>query len=140
MSVLPAYLLKSEPQVWSWAQQVARGELGEPWTGVRNFQARNILRAMQIGERAFFYHSQTERAAVGIVEVIAPFAPDPTDASGRFGMVVVKAVQALARPVTLQQIKAMPACADLALVRQSRLSVSPVDAAAAAAILAAGVE
>ena len=134
---LPAYLFKSEPNVWSWTQQSARGDVGEPWNGVRNFQARNLMRTMQIGERGFFYHSQTERALVGIVEVCGDYAPDPTDETERFGLVHLRAVCALPRPVTLNDVKLLPECADMPLLRQSRLSVSPVPAAAARALLRA---
>ncbi len=133
--LLPRYVLKSEPDVWSWQQQVARGEQGEPWTGVRNHQAQAIMRAMQVGEHAFFYHSQHGKCIVGVVEVITPFTPDPTDTTHKFGMVQVAARYALPQPVTLTQIKAMPICANIGLVRQSRLSVSGIDEAAAAAVL-----
>lgn len=124
------WLLKSEPETWSWLEQVARGEKGERWDGVRNHQATNYLKDMRKGDRAFFYHSGKERAAVGIVEVIRPFYPDARDETGHFGMVDVKAVQALPRPVTLSAIKQEPALKDLLLVRNSRLSVMPVPARA----------
>lgn len=122
------WLLKSEPETWSWKDQLARGATGEPWDGVRNHQATNYLKAMSKGDRAFFYHSGQERAVVGIVEVIKPYYPDARDKTGRFGMVDVKAVEALPRPVTLAAIKAEPALSDLLLVRNSRLSVLPVPA------------
>ena len=125
---MKTWLLKSEPATWSWSAQVARGAKGEPWNGVRNHQATNYLKAMSKGDRAFFYHSGQERAVVGIVEVIKPFYPDARDSSGRFGMVDVKAVEALPRPVTLAAIKATPALQDFLLVRHSRLSVMPVTA------------
>jgi len=121
-------LLKSEPGTWSWQDQVKAGSTF--WDGVRNPQASNNLKAMRKGDRAFFYHSGDERRIVGIVEVVKEFYPDPHDESGRFGMVDVKAVAPLKMPVTLEQIKADPALGHLALVRQSRLSVVPVDEAA----------
>ena len=130
------WLMKSEPEEWSWADQIARGEAGEGWTGVRNHQAAGHLKAMRVGDRAFFYHSGSERAVVGIVAVTEPWQPDPTDASGRFGMVVVRALEPLPRPVTLAEIKADPQLADLALVRQSRLSVMPIPEPAWRRILA----
>ena len=120
------WLLKSEPSSWSWQDQVAKGDKGEGWDGVRNYQAANNMKAMAIGDLAFFYHSVNEKQIVGIVEVIATYHPDPTDASGRFGMVTVKAVKAVIQPVTLAMIKAEDALADFALIRQSRLSVVPV--------------
>lgn len=120
------WLLKSEPSAWSWAQQVERGAKGTHWNGVRNYQAANNMKAMAVGDRGFFYHSNEERAVVGIVEIIKTYYPDPSDESGRFGMVDVKAVEALKTPVTLAAIKADKRFADIALVRQSRLSVMPV--------------
>lgn len=132
------WLVKSEPETWSWAQQVARGEAGEPWDGVRNFQANRHLKAMRRGDRAFFYHSGEERRIVGVVEVISEWRPDPKDASGKFGMVQVKAIAPLKTPVTLAQIKADPRFKDLALVKLSRLSVQPVDPASWAAICELG--
>jgi predicted RNA-binding protein with PUA-like domain len=120
------WLFKSEPDAWSWDQQVARGDAGEPWTGVRNYQARNFMRAMAVGDRGFFYHSQTGKAVVGIVEVIAPVHPDPSTDDPRWECVDLKALQALPRPVTLEAIKADPRLADMVLVKNSRLSVQPV--------------
>jgi predicted RNA-binding protein with PUA-like domain len=120
------WLFKSEPAAWSWDQQVAKGAEGEPWDGVRSHQAANNMRRMKMGERGFFYHSQTERAVVGIVEVMAEAAPDPTDDTGRWDCVTLRAVEPLARPVTLAEIKARPELSGMALVRQSRLSVSEV--------------
>lgn len=120
------WLVKSEPEAFSWQQQVENGV--EPWTGVRNHAAKNNLRAMRIGDRAFFYHSNEGREIVGIVEVVRDAYPDPTADSGGWVAVDVKAVVPLARPVTLSQIKADPALEGLALIRQSRLSVSPVSA------------
>ena len=120
------WLLKSEPSSWSWDDQVAKGDVGEGWDGVRNYQAANNMKAMAIGDLCFFYHSVNEKQIVGIVEVIKTYHPDPTDASHRFGMVTVKAVKELTKPVTLAMIKAEPALQDFALIRQSRLSVVPL--------------
>ena len=122
------WLLKSEPSAWSWQNQLDRGEQGEGWDGIRNYQASNNMKAMAIGDLAFFYHSVNEKQIVGIVEVCALYHPDPTDASGRFGMVTVKAVKSLHNPVTLADIKTDKRLQDMALVRQSRLSVAPVTA------------
>ena len=118
------WLMKSEPGAWSWDDQVRVGI--EPWNGVRNYQAANNMKAMRLGDRAFFYHSVDEKRIVGIVEVVKEYHPDPTDESGRFGMVAVRAVKPLANPVTLADIKADPRLSDMPLVRQSRLSVVPV--------------
>ena len=123
------WLIKSEPSSWSWDDQLARGDAGEGWDGVRNHQASNNMKAMDIGDLIFFYHSVNEKQIVGIVEVCALYHPDPTDASGRFGMVSVKAVKSMNRPVTLAEIKADPRLQDMALVKQARLSVTPVSAA-----------
>ena len=123
---MPYWLFKSEPDTWSWDQQVARGDKGEEWTGVRNYQARNFMRQMAPGDRGFFYHTQTERAVVGIVEVIAPSHPDSTTDDPRWDCVDIRAVMPLPRKVTLEDIKADPRLADMALVRLSRLSVQPV--------------
>jgi predicted RNA-binding protein with PUA-like domain len=120
------WLFKSEPSAWSWDDQVKRGAKGEPWDGVRNHQAANNMKAMKKGDLGFFYHSVDEKSIVGIVEVIREYAPDPTDESGRFGLVTVKAIRPVPNPVTLAAIKAEPRLADMALVRQSRLSVTPV--------------
>jgi predicted RNA-binding protein with PUA-like domain len=121
------WLVKSEPAKYSWQLLVKDGRTH--WNGVRNFQAANNLKAMRLGEQAFFYHSVEELAIVGIVEIVREYYPDPSDASGRFGMVDVKPLRPVAKPVTLQEIKAEPRLAELGLVRQSRLSVSPVGAA-----------
>lgn len=121
------WLMKSEPSAWSWDSQVKKKV--ESWNGVRNYQAANNMKAMKLGDRAFFYHSVDEKQIVGIVEVCKLYHPDPTDETGKFGMVSVKALMPLKTPVTLAQIKAEPKLKDLALLRQSRLSVSPVDAA-----------
>ena len=118
------WLFKSEPGAWSWDDQVEAGTA--EWDGVRNHQANNNMKAMRNGDRGFFYHSVNEKRIVGIVEVVREHYPDHTDESGRFGMVDVKAVMPVASPVTLAEIKAEPALSNLALVRQSRLSVVPV--------------
>jgi predicted RNA-binding protein with PUA-like domain len=118
------WLLKSEPDDWSWTEQVAKGRDGAEWTGIRNFSAQNHLRAMKKGERAFFYHTGKERAVVGIVKVIAEAHPDSTDPAWR--AIDVAAVRALPTPVGLDRIKANPRLARMALVRISRLSVQPV--------------
>ncbi len=129
------WLFKSEPGTWSWDDQVRKGDVGEGWDGVRNYQASNNMKAMKVGDRGFFYHSVNEKRIVGIVEVIEEYHPDPTDKSERFGMVTVKAVKAVTKPVTLADIKAEPRLEDFALVRQSRLSVVPVTDAQWALIL-----
>lgn len=121
------WLVKSEPDAFSWREQVENGV--EPWTGVRNHAARNNLRAMQLGDRAFFYHSNQGREIVGIVEVAREAYADPTAESGNWVAVDVKTVAPLPRPVTLAAMKADPALEGLALIRQSRLSVSPVSPA-----------
>ena len=118
------WLLKSEPEDWSWTEQVAKGRDGAEWTGIRNFSAQKHLRAMKTGERAFFYHTGKERAIVGIVRVIAEAHPDSTDSAWR--AVDVAAVRALPTPVGLDRIKANPRLARMALVRIPRLSVQPV--------------
>lgn len=121
------WLLKSEPGSWSWDDQVKAGTT--EWDGVRNYQASNNMKAMELGDLCFFYHSVKEKLVVGIVEVVGLYYPDPSDASGRFGMVDVKAVKPMERPVSLSEIKAEPRLSELALVRQSRLSVVPVNQA-----------
>ena len=120
------WLFKSEPGTWSWDDQVKKGKVGEGWDGVRNYQASNNMKAMKKGDLGFFYHSVNEKQIVGIVEVIKEYHPDPTDEKGRFGMVTVKAVKPVPNPVTLADIKAEPKLADMALVKQSRLSVTPI--------------
>lgn len=122
------WLFKSEPETWSWEMQKKKGAAGEPWSGVRNFQAANNMKAMKKGDLGFFYHSGEERAVVGIVEVIGEYRPDPTDEKGRFGLVDVKAVAGLKTPVTLAAIKAMDELSAMVLVKNSRLSVQPVTA------------
>jgi predicted RNA-binding protein with PUA-like domain len=129
------WLLKSEPSTWSWDQQVEAGAKGTFWNGVRNHLAKKHLMAMRKGERAFFYHSNEERAIVGVVEIIKEYYPDHTDETGRFGMVDVKAAKPLKTPVTLAQIKAEPRLADMVLVKNSRLSVQPVTDAEWAVVL-----
>lgn len=120
------WLFKSEPSTWSWDQQVAKGDAGEEWDGVRNYQARNFMRDMQVGDRGFFYHSQKEKAVVGMVEVAAPAHPDSTTDDDRWDCVDIRAIRPFKRPVTLDDIKADPRLADMVLVRNSRLSVQPV--------------
>ena len=120
------WLFKSEPATWSWEQQLAAGAEGTFWNGVRNHLAKQRMMAMQLGDRGLFYHSNEEKAIVGVVEVIKRYYPDPTDPSGKFGMVDVRAVKPLARKVTLAQIKAEPRLANMILVKNSRLSVQPV--------------
>ncbi|MBZ6075729.1 EVE domain-containing protein [Microvirga puerhi] len=120
------WLYKSEPSVWSWDHQVAEGAKGTFWNGVRNHVAKQNLMAMKKGERGFFYHSNEGKAVVGIVEVIKEYYPDHTDETGKFGMVDIKAVKPLKRPVTLDEIKAEPKLKDMILVNNSRLSVQPV--------------
>ena len=119
------WLFKSEPETWSWDEQVGDGTA--EWDGVRNHQAANNMKAMKLGDLGFFYHSGSERHIVGIVEVVKEYYPDPTDKSGRFGMVDVKALKSLEVPVTLKAVKEEPRLQDIALVRHSRLSVMPID-------------
>lgn len=119
------WLVKSEPGAWSWDDQVRDGTTF--WSGVRNYQASNNLKTMKIGDRCFFYHSVSEKKIVGVVEVVKEYYPDHTDESGRFGMVDLAAVKPLVNPVSLDQIKEDPRLNHLALVKQSRLSVMPVD-------------
>jgi predicted RNA-binding protein with PUA-like domain len=120
------WLFKSEPSVWSFEMQVAEGAKGTSWNGVRNHSAKLNMMAMKVGDQGFFYHSNEGKAIVGLVEVIKLYYPDPTDESGRFGMVDIKAVRALPRPMTLEAAKAEPRLAKMALVANSRLSVQPV--------------
>ncbi|WP_299608310.1 EVE domain-containing protein [uncultured Tateyamaria sp.] len=120
------WLFKSEPSTWSWDQQVAKGDTGEEWDGVRNYQARNFMRDMTVGDRGFFYHSQTEKAVVGIVEVIAEAHPDSTTDDDRWECVDIKAIGPVKTPVTLEMVKADPRLEEMALIRNSRLSVQPV--------------
>ena len=132
------WLLKSEPDSWSWEQMVAAGATGTHWSGVRNHVAKNHLKAMQIGDEAFFYHSNHGKAVVGIVTIIKLYYPDPTDESGRFGMVDVRAHKPLPNPVDLVAIKAEARLKDMVLVNNSRLSVQPVSAAEWAIVSAMG--
>ena len=118
------WLLKSEPNAWSWENQVEEG--ASMWDGVRNYQARNNLKEMKKNDLCFFYHSVTERSIVGIVKVVKEYYPDPTDKTGRFVVVDVKATKKLKNPVSLDQIKENSKLKDIALVKQSRLSVMPL--------------
>ncbi|MCA1285916.1 EVE domain-containing protein [Salipiger bermudensis] len=120
------WLFKSEPSTWSWQDQVTKGDAGEEWDGVRNYQARNFMRQMAVGDLGFFYHSQKEKAVVGTVEVIAAAHPDSSTDDPRWECVDIKAVQAAKTPVTLEQIKQEPALSEMALVKSARLSVQPV--------------
>ncbi len=119
------WLVKTEPGTWSWYDQVRAGVA--EWDGVRNHQAANNLKAMKPGDKVLFYHSVNEKRIVGLCEVVKTYYPDPSDESGRFGMVDLKALRPFERPVTLAEIKAEPRLADLPLVRQSRLSVMPIE-------------
>ena len=118
------WLLKSEPDAWSWDNQVKEG--ASMWDGVRNYQARNNLKEMKKNDLCFFYHSVTERSIVGIVKVVKEYYPDPTDKTGRFVVVDVKATKKLKNPVSLDQIKESSELKNIALVKQSRLSVMPL--------------
>lgn len=120
------WLFKSEPDAWSWDQQVAKGAEGEEWHGVRNYLARNNMRAMQIGDRGFFYHSNIGKEIVGIVEVCATSHPDSTTDDPRWDCVDIRAVMPLRRKVTLAEVKADPRLSQMALVTSMRLSVQPV--------------
>lgn len=122
------WLFKSEPSTWSWSDQVAKGDAGEEWDGVRNYQARNHMRAMKLGDLGFFYHSQSEKAIVGIVEVSAEAHPDSTTDDARWECVDIKAVRPMPSPVTLQMCKEDARLADMVLVNNTRLSVQPVTA------------
>ena len=120
------WLFKSEPDVWGWDKQVAKGEAGEEWDGVRNYQARNNMRAMKLGDRGFFYHSRSGLEIVGIVEVCAEAHQDSSTDDERWDCVDIKAVRPFLKPVTLEQIKADARLTEMALVKSSRLSVQPV--------------
>ena len=124
--IMRYWLFKSEPSTWSWNDQIAKGDAGEEWDGVRNYQARNFMREMTVGDLGFFYHSQSEKAVVGLVEVIAEAHQDSTTEDDRWECVDIKAVSTLKTPVTLDQIKAEERLSDMILVRNSRLSVQPV--------------
>jgi len=120
------WLFKSEPSTWSWDDQCARGDAGEEWDGVRNYQARNNMRLMQVGDRGFFYHSQKQKAIVGLVEVIHTAHPDSTTDDPRWECVDIRAIGAMPTPVTLEMCKADSRLGDMVLVNNSRLSVQPV--------------
>ena len=120
------WLFKSEPGTWGWQDQLAKGDTGEEWDGVRNYQARNFMRQMQVGDRGFFYHSQAEKAVVGIVEVSAEAHRDGTTDDPRWECVDIRALEPVQTPVTLGQIKADPRLSEMVLVRNARLSVQPV--------------
>ena len=122
------WLVKSEPGAWSWEDHVKAGVA--EWDGVRNHQAANNLKDMKNGDKAFFYHSVNEKRVVGVLEVVREYYPDPSDKTGRFVMVDFKALAPLADPVTLEDIKKEGRLDHIALIRQSRLSVMPLDAAA----------
>lgn len=131
------WLFKSEPETWGWQDQLAKGA-PEEWSGVRNYQARNNMRAMEVGELGFFYHSVKEKAVVGIVRVAAPVHPDTTTDDARWECVDIEAVKSLERPVTLDEIKAVPELSQMVLVNNSRLSVQPVSDAEWAIICGMG--
>lgn len=120
------WLFKSEPNTWGWDDQVARGDAGEEWDGVRNYQARNFMRDMALGDRGFFYHSVKEKRIVGIVEVCAEAHLDSKAGDPRWECVDIKAIRPLTRPVTLDEIKSDPALSGMVLVKNARLSVQPV--------------
>ena len=120
------WLLKSEPGTWSWDDQLKKGDEGEGWDGVRNYQASNNMKKMEIGDLAFFYHSVNEKSIVGIVSIIEKYQDDPTDKTGRFGMVVVKAIRSFTKSVSLSEIKSNQKLQGISLIKQSRLSVMPI--------------
>ena len=120
------WLLKSEPGTWSWDDQLKKGDEGEGWDGVRNYQASNNMKKMEIGDLAFFYHSVNEKSIVGIVSIIEKYQDDPTDKTGRFGMVVVKAIKSFNKSVSLSEIKSNQKLQGISLIKQSRLSVMPI--------------
>jgi predicted RNA-binding protein with PUA-like domain len=122
------WLLKTEPDAYSWDDLVKKGAKGDAWTGVRNFRAREHLRAMKKGDQAFFYHTGDEKQVVGIAEVVREAYPDPTDKEGKFTAVDVKAVKPVKKPVTLAAVKADKRLKDMVLAKQPRLSVQPVTA------------
>ena len=122
------WLFKSEPNTWGWDDQLAKGDEGEPWDGVRNYQARNNMREMSVGDLGFFYHSVNEKRVMGVVEVIAPAAPDPKTDDPRWECVTIKAVAPFPRPVTLAECKDETRLAEVFLVKNTRLSVQPVTA------------
>ena len=120
------WLFKSEPSAFSFEKLTSEGKKGTDWSGVRNHSAKLNMMAMKLGERGFFYHSNEGKAVVGVVEICKLFRPDPSDASGKFGMVDIRAVKPFSKPVTLEAAKAEPRLAKMALVANSRLSVQPV--------------
>ena len=120
------WLLKSEPGTWSWDDQLKKGDEGEGWDGVRNYQASNNMKKMEIGDLAFFYHSVNEKSIVGIVSIIEKYQDDPTDKTRRFGMVVVKAIKSFTKSVSLSEIKSNQKLQGISLIKQSRLSVMPI--------------
>lgn len=123
---MPYWLFKSEPDVFSWDDLVARGADGEEWDGVRNYQARNNMRAMKLGDRGLFYHSNQGKEMVGICEVSAEIHPDSSTDDARWECVDIRAVEPLKRPVTLDQAKGEPRLKEMVLVNNSRLSVQPI--------------
>ena len=123
------WLMKSEPDAWSWEQQVKKGEAGEIWSGVRNYTARNHMRDMKIGDRVFFYHSNIGLEIVGVCEVNELSKQDPTTDDARWDCVTIRALAAMPKPVTLKDVKANPKLAEMSLVASFRLSVQPVTAA-----------
>jgi predicted RNA-binding protein with PUA-like domain len=120
------WLFKTEAETFSWEMQKKKGAKGEPWSGVRNWTAAGNMKAMKKGDLGFFYHTGDEKRIVGIVEVIGEYRPDPTDEAGKFGLVVVKAVKDMPKPVTLAEVKATPKLVEMSLVKSFRLSVQPV--------------
>jgi predicted RNA-binding protein with PUA-like domain len=125
-STMAHWLFKSEPSAWSYDKVAALGAAGTDWSGVRNHTAKLNMQAMKVGEQAFFYHSNEGKEIVGIVEVCKAYRPDPTDATGKFGMVDIRALRPVSRPVTLEEVKSDKRLAKMALVTLSRLSVQPV--------------
>ena len=132
------WLFKSEPSAWSFEKLAACGAQGTDWSGVRNHSAKLNMQAMKLGDQGFFYHSNEGKAIVGIVEVCKAYRPDPTDSTGKFGMVDIRAVRPLPRPVTLEEVKSDKRLAEMALVTNSRLSVQPVTDAEWAHVLKLG--
>lgn len=123
------WLMKSEPDAWSWQQQVAKGEAGEIWSGVRNYTARNHMRAMKLGDQVFFYHSNQGLEVVGVCEVSELSRQDPTTDDARWDCVTIRALAPMPRPVKLKDVKENPKLAEMSLVKSFRLSVQPVTAA-----------
>lgn len=132
------WLFKSEPSTWSWQDQLTKGEAGEEWDGVRNYQARNFMREMRRGDRGFFYHSQKEKSVVGIVEICAESHPDSKADDPRWDCVDIKAIRSFEKPVSLDQIKQHPDLSDMVLIKRARLSVQPVTAEEWATVCALG--